>query len=211
MPISAATFDLSGQPSALFCSASIGACCVVLAVLLRLHLSWSFVGQRLLSAQIEYEESGWYDGEVWAKPATVVARDRLVHFENVAPALSQIRTALAAAAAACCVSLIGLQLTASHSSSTSQRSSYERERELAQQQAAAIQRCVLSVLIRMAHEQTLLCPRPFNTAWDAASPCRVSTNCSSSVRVLLCRLCTARLTVLTTAAAVCITICLQPF
>jgi len=26
------------------------------------------VGQRLLSASVEYEETGWYDGQVFVKP-----------------------------------------------------------------------------------------------------------------------------------------------
>ena len=32
---------------------------------------WSYVGDRLLSAVIPYEESGWYDGQMWVKPTEV--------------------------------------------------------------------------------------------------------------------------------------------
>jgi len=32
---------------------------------------WSYVGDRLLSAVIPYEESGWYDGQMWVKPPEV--------------------------------------------------------------------------------------------------------------------------------------------
>jgi hypothetical protein len=39
---------------------------------------WSYVGDRLLSAVIPYEESGWYDGQMWVKPPEILARDRLL-------------------------------------------------------------------------------------------------------------------------------------
>lgn len=32
---------------------------------------WSYVGDRLLSAVVPYEESGWYDGQMWVKPPEV--------------------------------------------------------------------------------------------------------------------------------------------
>ena len=32
---------------------------------------WSYVGDRLLSAVIPYEETGWYDGQMWVKPPEV--------------------------------------------------------------------------------------------------------------------------------------------
>lgn len=35
---------------------------------------WSYVGDRLLSAVIPYEESGWYDGQMWVKPPEVSAQ-----------------------------------------------------------------------------------------------------------------------------------------
>ena len=34
--------------------------------MLRIYLGWSYVGDRLLSAAVEYEETGWYDGQVRA-------------------------------------------------------------------------------------------------------------------------------------------------
>jgi hypothetical protein len=32
---------------------------------------WSYVGDRLLSAVVPYEETGWYDGQMWVKPPEV--------------------------------------------------------------------------------------------------------------------------------------------
>ncbi|XP_038981181.1 protein CONSERVED IN THE GREEN LINEAGE AND DIATOMS 27, chloroplastic isoform X2 [Phoenix dactylifera] len=40
-----------------------GLLAVTLAVV-RMYLGWAYVGNRLLSATVEYEETGWYDGQV---------------------------------------------------------------------------------------------------------------------------------------------------
>ncbi|CAN1786382.1 Protein CONSERVED IN THE GREEN LINEAGE AND DIATOMS 27, chloroplastic [Linum perenne] len=37
---------------------------VVSLAVLRMYLGWAYVGNRLLSATVEYEETGWYDGQV---------------------------------------------------------------------------------------------------------------------------------------------------
>lgn len=36
---------------------------------------WSYVGDRLLSAVVPYEETGWYDGQMWVKPPEVNEHD----------------------------------------------------------------------------------------------------------------------------------------
>jgi hypothetical protein len=46
--------------------------------LARLYLGWTYVRDRLSKAEIFYEESGWYDGQVWTKPEEVLQRDRLI-------------------------------------------------------------------------------------------------------------------------------------
>ncbi|CAL4894626.1 unnamed protein product [Urochloa decumbens] len=54
-----------------------GILAVTLAVV-RMYLGWAYVGNRLLSATVEYEETGWYDGQIWVKTPEVLARDRLL-------------------------------------------------------------------------------------------------------------------------------------
>ncbi|XP_057776093.1 uncharacterized protein ycf36-like isoform X2 [Salvia miltiorrhiza] len=51
---------------------------VVIVAVVRMYLGWAYVGNRLLSATVEYEETGWYDGQIWVKTAEVLARDRLL-------------------------------------------------------------------------------------------------------------------------------------
>lgn len=53
-----------------------GAFVVVAIAIIRIYLGWQYIGNRLLSAAVEYEETGWYDGQVYIKPPEVLARDR---------------------------------------------------------------------------------------------------------------------------------------
>ncbi|XP_020537196.1 protein CONSERVED IN THE GREEN LINEAGE AND DIATOMS 27, chloroplastic isoform X2 [Jatropha curcas] len=55
---------------------------------------WSYVGDRLLSAVIPYEESGWYDGQMWVKPPEVLARDRLLGSYKVKPVIKMLKQTL---------------------------------------------------------------------------------------------------------------------
>ena len=55
VPVSAGTFSLEAQPVQLLAAASIAASLLVTAMLLRLHLAWAFVGNRLLAATVDYE------------------------------------------------------------------------------------------------------------------------------------------------------------
>ncbi|PNY05148.1 hypothetical protein L195_g001589 [Trifolium pratense] len=57
-------------------------------------LGWSYVGDRLLSAVIPYEESGWYDGQMWVKPPEILARDRLLGSYKVKPVVKLLKQTL---------------------------------------------------------------------------------------------------------------------
>lgn len=74
-------------------AASAGILAVTLAVI-RMYLGWAYVGNRLLSATVEYEETGWYDGEIWVKTPEVLARDRLLGSFSVKPALTRVKLTL---------------------------------------------------------------------------------------------------------------------
>lgn len=53
------TFDPASQTLLWALSASTGALLVVAAVVVRVYLAWDYVGGRLLSATVDYEETGW--------------------------------------------------------------------------------------------------------------------------------------------------------
>ncbi len=52
-------FMCAMQPLEFVLSASVGSLLVVAVVVLRIYLGWSYVGERLLSAAVPYEETGW--------------------------------------------------------------------------------------------------------------------------------------------------------
>lgn len=66
---------------------------ILLCVFIRLYLGWSYIVKRLLSATIFYEESGWYDGQVWVKTPDYLTQDRLVGFYQIMPSLTRIKYA----------------------------------------------------------------------------------------------------------------------
>ena len=64
-------------------------------IFLRIYLGWTYVYQRLVKASVNYEESGWYDGQIWTKTAAILTRDRLIVSYQIQPILQRLqKTAL---------------------------------------------------------------------------------------------------------------------
>ena len=59
-------------------------------LLSRQWLSWIYIHKRLSSENIEYEESGWYDGQVWEKPIGWRAKDLLIAQHQIKPILNHL-------------------------------------------------------------------------------------------------------------------------
>jgi len=51
---------------------------IPLLISIRLYLGWNHIFKRLTSERIEYEESGWYDGQVWEKPLVLKEKETLI-------------------------------------------------------------------------------------------------------------------------------------
>jgi len=66
---------------------------IMFLLLLRIYLGWSYVLKRLLSATVFYEESGWYDGQVWVKNSDYLMQDRLIGLYQVMPFINRIKYA----------------------------------------------------------------------------------------------------------------------
>ena len=60
-------------------------------LLSRQWLSWIYIYKRLNSESIEYEESGWYDGQTWEKPINWRAKDLLIAQHQVKPILNHLK------------------------------------------------------------------------------------------------------------------------
>ena len=63
---------------------------IPLLISVRLYLGWNHVFKRLTSERIEYEESGWYDGQVWVKPVVLKEKESLIASIEVKPILTNI-------------------------------------------------------------------------------------------------------------------------
>ena len=57
---------------------------------LRLYLGWNHIFKRLISEKVEYEESGWYDGQVWEKPLVLKEKESLIASIEVKPILKNL-------------------------------------------------------------------------------------------------------------------------
>lgn len=64
---------------------------IFFVLFLRLYLGWSYVLKRLLSATIFYEESGWYDGQIWVKQADNLTKDRLIGIYYIVPTINRLK------------------------------------------------------------------------------------------------------------------------
>ncbi|CAL9062739.1 unnamed protein product [Musa banksii] len=93
LPVSAFGTGSLSDPRCALGVVSAGLLAVTLAVL-RMYLGWAYIGNRLLSATVEYEETGWYDGQIWVKTPEVLARDRLLGSFSVKPVLSRVKLTL---------------------------------------------------------------------------------------------------------------------
>ena len=63
-------------------------------LLIRQWLSWIYIYKRLNSENIEYEESGWYDGQIWEKPIDWRAKDLLIAQHQIKPILNHLKVVI---------------------------------------------------------------------------------------------------------------------
>lgn len=63
---------------------------IPLLVILRLYLGWNHIYKRLTSEKVEYEESGWYDGQTWIKPIALKEKESLIATLEVKPILKNL-------------------------------------------------------------------------------------------------------------------------
>lgn len=111
IPIAYASFPWQKFPVRFLLSSSLGASLAAVLVLLRLYLGWYYIRNRLNSEEVFYEESGWYDGQIWRKPPEILSRDRLIAVYQVKPILQRLRqTALILGSAIAVNSLCWLRL-----------------------------------------------------------------------------------------------------
>jgi hypothetical protein len=93
-PIASACYPPPKYPFLFGLCATTGSGIVLTLMVIRLYLGWSYIGDRLNQEKIIYEESGWYDGQAWEKPPSIIKRDRLIVFYKIQPILDRLKQTL---------------------------------------------------------------------------------------------------------------------
>ncbi len=65
-----------------------------LFLIIRQLIGWDYILKRLSSDKVEYEKSGWYDGEIWEKPLNWRQKDLLIAQHEVKPIIQFLIKAL---------------------------------------------------------------------------------------------------------------------
>ncbi|MCU0571309.1 MAG: CGLD27 family protein [Oculatellaceae cyanobacterium Prado106] len=91
IPVAASSFSYHKHPLEFALCAVMGAMILPVLALARLYLGWNYIRGRLQDGEIFYEESGWYDGQVWEKPEEVLQRDRLIVTYQIQPLLRRLK------------------------------------------------------------------------------------------------------------------------
>lgn len=109
-PISGATYTQDGYLLQKIAAANVGTIGFEVAVLVRIYSGWGYVGDRLKSKYIEYEETGWYDGNVEPKTEAELKRDKFLYQSDVQPAVDRLKLVTLGAAGLFVASCVGLNV-----------------------------------------------------------------------------------------------------
>jgi len=109
-PIAGATFTQPGYEVQKIASANLGAVCLLFLLLVRLYSGWGYVASRLTSRTIEYEETGWYDGNVESKTPAELKRDQFLYQSQVQPVVERLKQFLMGMTGICVASFLALQV-----------------------------------------------------------------------------------------------------
>lgn len=105
--VASGSWVMRHHPTQLVLAGLVAAVALPILLLVRQWLGWTYVHRRLLSERVEYEESGWYDGQVWEKPLAWRQQDLLVAQHQVQPVLRRLQQA---AMLAVILALVGASL-----------------------------------------------------------------------------------------------------
>jgi TRAP-type uncharacterized transport system fused permease subunit len=105
--VASGSWVLRHHPAQLVLAGMVAAVALPMLLLVRQWLGWNYVHRRLVSERVEYEESGWYDGQVWEKPLAWRQQDLLVAQHQVQPVLRRLQQG---AALAVILALVGASL-----------------------------------------------------------------------------------------------------
>ena len=108
--ISFGSTELTKLPMKLFFVSLIWSLLLPFLLILRHLLTWNYIYKRLKSEKIEYEESGWYDGQVWEKTLEMREKDLLTAQHEIKPILSILKQATYIVATSFCSGLVFIEI-----------------------------------------------------------------------------------------------------
>jgi hypothetical protein len=73
-------------------ASNVGALLLMLLLMVRLYSGWGYIGARLKSKTIEFEETGWYDGDIEEKTEEEKKRDQFLYQSNVKPVEDRLKS-----------------------------------------------------------------------------------------------------------------------
>ena len=90
-PIAGATYTQEGYLLQKVAASNVGALSFVGFLLLRIYSGWGYVGSRLTSKVVEFEETGWYDGDFELKTDAEQKRDKFLYNDKVKPVVDRLK------------------------------------------------------------------------------------------------------------------------
>jgi hypothetical protein len=109
-PIAGATFTQDGYLVQKLAASNVGAMSLLVILMIRLNSGWGYVGSRLKSKVIEYEETGWFDGDVEYKTEVEKQRDMFLYQSSVKPVEDRLKIFSVVTAIVWIVSCVGFNV-----------------------------------------------------------------------------------------------------
>ena len=103
--IETGSFYLRNNPTDLILASLLIGLALPILLLTRQILGWNYLLKRLVSEKIEYEESGWYDGQCWEKPLEWREKDLLIAQHEIKPVIRKLSTSLL------CITALGIAMS----------------------------------------------------------------------------------------------------
>ncbi len=89
--ISNGSYSLKGDIKSLILTSISYSFLLPILLLLRQILGWIHLYNRLREETISYEESGWYDGQIWEKPQSWIEKDSMIAEYEIKPILDKLK------------------------------------------------------------------------------------------------------------------------
>jgi len=112
-PITGATWTTEGFELQKLTASNVGDMSLLFVLVLRLYSGWGYISSRLQSKVIEYEETGWYDGDFEEKTEAEKARDLFLYRSDVRPVVDRLKKFSLGVGGAWVASCVALNLATS--------------------------------------------------------------------------------------------------